>query len=145
MRVLLDTNIIVDVLQRRNPWFDNGAAIFRAIAKRSIIGCITAKQVADIHFFSRKQFKGEQNVDEKARLIISKLFQLFELVDTLGVDCKNALVIRNKDYEDAVLIESAVRSNVDCIITRNKEHFMLSPIQVYSPEEFLAKELVEHY
>ena len=48
MRVLLDTNIVVDVLQRREPWFQDGAVIFRAIANKQIEGCLTAKQITDL-------------------------------------------------------------------------------------------------
>lgn len=137
MRVLLDTNVIVDVLQQREPWCESGKVIFLAIARQQITGCITSKEAADIHFFSRKQFKGEENVDEKARQVLSKLFTLFEVIDTLEDDCKNALAFPNNDYEDAIMIESAKREGIDCIITRNPEHFTLSPVKVYSPDEFL--------
>ncbi|MCR5149361.1 MAG: PIN domain-containing protein [Eubacterium sp.] len=139
MRVLLDTNVIVDVLQRREPWFADGQKIFYAIANKQIIGCITAKEAADIHFFSRKQFVGEENVDAKARNVMTKLYAIFELIDTLGIDCQNAIAIENKDYEDAIMIESAKRAGVDCIVTRNLDHFKLSPIPVYSPSEFVVK------
>ena len=139
MRVLLDTNVIVDVLQRREPWCADGQTIFYAIANKQITGCITAKEAADIHFFSRKQFKGQEHVDAKGRQVMAKLYALFELIDTLGDDCKNALAVNNNDYEDAIMIESAVRSGSDCIITRNPEHFNVSPIPVYSPSEFLQK------
>lgn len=138
MRALLDTNVIVDVLQRREPWFSDGQKIFYAIANKQIIGCITAKQAADIHFFSRKQFSGQENVDAKARQVITKLYSLFELVDTLGIDCQNAIAIENKDYEDAIMIASAVRAKLDCIVTRNPEHFKLAAIPVYSPVEFVS-------
>lgn len=137
MRVLLDTNVMVDVLQRREPWFADGQAIFYAIAKRQITGCITTKEAADLHYFSRKQFKGQENVDSKARQVMAKLFSLFELIDTLGDDCKNALALNNNDYEDAIMIESCSRAKVDCIITRNPEDFAVSPVPVYSPKEFL--------
>ena len=83
MRVLLDTNVIVDVLQRREPWYVDGQIIFYAIANKQITGCITAKEAADIHFFSRKQFKGQEHVDAKARQVMAKLYALFELIDTL--------------------------------------------------------------
>ncbi len=139
MRVLLDTNVIVDVLQRREPWFADGQKIFYAIANKQITGCITAKEAADIHFFSRKQFTGQENVDAKARQVMTKLYALFELIDTLGIDCQNAIAIENNDYEDAIMIESAVRSGLDCIVTRNPEHFKVSPIPVYSPSEFAQK------
>ena len=139
MRVLLDTNVVVDVLQRHEPWFSNGQKIFYAIANKQIIGCITAKEAADIHFFSRKQFTGQENVDAKARQVMTKLYALFKLIDTLGIDCQNAIAIESNDYEDAIMIESAVRSGLDCIVTRNPEHFNVSPIPVYSPSEFAQK------
>ena len=138
MRALLDTNVIVDVLQRREPWFSDGQKIFYAIANKKIIGCITAKEAADIYFFSRKQFTGQKNVDAKARQVMTKLYALFELVDTLGIDCQNAIAIENNDYEDAIMIESAVRAGLDCIITRNPDHFKTDAIPVYSPAEFVA-------
>jgi len=138
MRALLDTNVIVDVLQRREPWFSDGKKIFYAIANKQIIGCITAKEAADIHYFSRKQFTGQKNVDAKARQVMAKLYALFELIDTLAIDCQNAIAIENNDYEDAIMIESATRAGLDCIITRNPDHFKTAAISVYSPAEFVA-------
>ncbi|MBR0186283.1 MAG: PIN domain-containing protein [Synergistaceae bacterium] len=138
MKVLLDTNIIVDVLQKREPWFEAGEKIFLAVAGNLITGCVTAKELADIYYFSRKQFKGFDNVDEKARLVIAKLLSLFEVVDTLGIDCENALAIQNNDYEDAIMIASAVRVGVDCIVTRNTEHYKNSPVMILSPDDFLS-------
>jgi len=137
MKVLIDTNVVVDVLQQREPWFSDGAAIFAAVANRQIVGCLSSKQIADLHFFSRKQFKGQENVDAKARQVIGKLMSLFEVVDTLGMDCQNAMGINNGDYEDAILMESAVRSGMDCIVTRNLEHFNPSPIPVYTPQDYI--------
>ena len=79
-----------------------------------------------------------ENVDAKARQVIRKLLALFETIDTLAIDCQNALGINNGDYEDAILIESAARAGVDCIVTRNPAHFNVSSVQVYSPDEFIA-------
>lgn len=138
MRALLDTNVIVDVLQRREPWFADGQKIFYAIANNRIIGCLTAKEAADIHFFSRKQFAGQENVDTKARQVLEKLYAIFELIDTLAIDCQNAIAIQNNDYEDAIMMESAVRAGLDCIITKKTEHFKTSSIPVYTPEEFVG-------
>lgn len=137
MRVLLDTNVIIDVLQNREPWCRSGKAIFLSVAKKEFSGCITAKEAADIHFFAKKQFKWEENVDNKARQILIKLFSLFEIIDTTESDCKNALSFPNNDYEDAIMIETALRSGVDCIITRNTEHFSESPVKIYTPDEFV--------
>ena len=141
MRVLVDTNVVVDALQRREPWFQDGAFIFRAVANKQIDGFLTAKQIADLHFFSKKQFKGEENVDVKARQIIRKLLSLFNLIDTLGLDCQNALEIENGDYEDAMMIETAAREGVDGIITRNTTHFTAGTVPVYTPDEFVSRYL----
>lgn len=138
MKVLLDTNVVLDVLQGRQPWAKDGQQIFYAVANNQIIGCITAKQAADIHFFSRKQFTGEENVDAKARSVLARLFALFELIDTLAVDCQNAIAINNGDFEDAIMIATAQRSHLDGIITRNPDHFAVSSIPVYSPAEFVT-------
>ena len=138
MKVLLDTNIIVDVLQKRDTWFEAGEKIFLAVADGLITGCVTVKEIADIYYFSRKQFKGLDNVDEKARIVITKLLSLFEVIDSLAIDCKNALTIQNNDYEDAIMIAAAIRVGVDCIVTRNTEHYKNSPVMIFSPDDFLA-------
>ena len=137
MRVLIDTNIVVDVLQQREPWCKAGSDIFLAVANRIITGCLTAKEITNIYYFARKQFKGENNVDKKARSVVEKLVSLFEIIDTQAVDCKNALGIENSDYEDAVMIASAERAAADCLVTRNPEHFKTSKLPIYDPEAFL--------
>ena len=138
MKALIDTNVILDVLQSREPWYKQGQSIFLACAGHIITGCITAKQAADIHFFSRKQFVGEENVDEKARRILASLFSLLEVLDSLAVDSLNAIGVPKGDYEDAMMIETAARSGVDCIITRNTAHFTAGGIPTYTPDEFVA-------
>jgi predicted nucleic acid-binding protein len=138
MRALLDTNIIVDVLQSREPWYIFGQKIFLAAANRRFEGCITAKEATDIHYFARKLFKGEKNIDCKARRVISGLFSLFELLDTRSSDCQKAVLSACPDYEDAVMIETGIRARVDCIVTRNTGDYASSPIPVYSPSDFLT-------
>ena len=137
MKALIDTNIIVDVLQSREPWCAAGQAIFLAVANGRISGCITAKEAADIHFFARKQFAGQENADRKARSVLAKLLSLFEVLDTLSEDCQNALGIDNGDYEDAMMIAAAARSGVDCIVTRNTVHYQAGSVPVYTPDGFL--------
>ena len=137
MKILLDTNIVLDVLQKRSPWFDDGMKIFLAVAKMQIEGFVTAKEVADIHFFSRKQFKGEENIDTKVRKIISGILALFGIIDTLGEDCRHALGIENNDYEDAIMMTSAKRAGIDYLVTRNTEHFEQSTVPVCTPADFV--------
>ena len=137
MRVFLDTNVVIDALQNREPWVQDSKMIFHAVASKEFIGCITTKQLADIHYFSRKTLKGQDHIDKQARVITRNLLILFELVDTLAIDCKNAYNIMNGDYEDAILIATAERESADYIITRNPDHFKVSTIPILSPSEFV--------
>ncbi len=137
MKALIDTSVIIDVLQGREPWRADGEKIFYAVANRWISGFISAKEAADIHYLTRKQFSGRPNTDAEARRVMEKLFSLFGLIDTLGIDCRRALTFENSDYEDAILIESAQRAEMDAIVTRNPGHFRASSIPVYSPDAFV--------
>ena len=137
MKVLLDTNVIVDVLQNREPFSVYGQKIFLASANRKFSGFITAKEVTDIHYLIKKSFKGQDNVDAKARNIIGGLLTLFNVLDTRGVDCKKAVLSDCRDYEDAVMIETAVRTEMDCIVTRNVADYSASAIKIFYPPDFI--------
>lgn len=137
MIVLLDTCIIIDVLQDRQPFSEDAKKIFLAVANKQIEGCITAKSVADIYYLTHKA----THSNEKSREILSKLFSLFSLLDTTGYDCKNALFSSIADYEDAIMVETARNADIDYIVTRNIKDYTKSPVKVVSPSEFL-KELL---
>ena len=137
MRVLLDTNIIVDVLQRRDPWRKDGEKIFIAAALKQITACVTSKQIADIHYLTKKTLKGQKQADDLSKQIICKLLAFIELVDARAVDCQSAIGIDNDDFEDAMLITCAARESMDYIITRNSEHFAPSPVPAISPAGFV--------
>ncbi len=139
MRALIDTNVILDVLLERRPWSGEGEDIFIAAANEMFTGCITAKEAADVYYFARRLLAGEDDPERSARKIMEGLYTIFELLDTCAVDPLNALTIDNSDYEDAIMIETAKRSGVDCIVTRNGVHFAGSPVPVLTPAEFLER------
>ena len=137
MKVLLDTNVIVDVLQQREPWRQDGEAIFIAAAMNEITVCVTAKQIADIHYMTKKLFKGQPHVDNLARQVVGKLMAFMELEDASAADCQAAMGINNNDFEDAMLIACATRESMDYIITRNEGHFKDSAVPVATPADFV--------
>lgn len=63
---------------------------------------------------------------------------IFKLLDTQGIDCEKALVSDNNDFEDGVMIETAIRSKMDYIVTRNIEDFKESFVPVVTPSEFIT-------
>ncbi len=71
--------------------------------------------------------------DVGTRKILSKLFTLFHLLDTTSLDCRKAIASEIADYEDAIMVETAVRSEMNCIVTRNIKDDMKSYVKVYEP------------
>lgn len=135
MRALIDTCVIIDVLQSREPFVSDAQKIFLLAANEQFVGCITAKSTTDIYYLTHRL----THDDKSSRAILSNLFTLFDIVDTAGMDCRRAIPSEVSDYEDAVMIETAMRTGVDCIVTRNTRDYSKSPITVYSPGEFIKK------
>ena len=135
MRVLLDTNIVIDFLQKREPYFKDVEQIFNLCVSGEADGFITASSCTDIYYFSRKVTKSAN----KAKVIMANLFMLVGVLDTKGMDCFNALFSSMKDFEDAVIVETASNQQIDYIVTRNLKNFKEATIEVLSPKEFIKK------
>ena len=133
MRVILDTCIIMDAIQNREPCAEDAKNIVRAAANKWFTGCITAKSSTDIYYLTHRC----THSDKDTRAILTKLFILFDVVDTAGMDARKAISSQVSDYEDAVMIETAMREDADCIVTRNIKDYSKSPVPVYDPAEFL--------
>ena len=133
MKVLIDTCIIVDFLQKRELFFRNSHLIFLAVANYDFEGYITAKSVADIYYIMHHFFHD----NNKTRAALEKIFKLFGVLDTTELDCKKALLSPISDYEDALMVETAIRNKLDGIVTRNTDDYLKSPITIFSPDEFL--------
>lgn len=131
MKVLVDTNIFIDFLQNRQPFADDSReAIFQAL---NYEGYIAASSITDIYYLQYRQTHSKR----KTKKDITDLLKVFNILDTTGIDCRSALYSSISDLEDAVLVESAMRENIDIIITRNKKDFKGSDLEVYTPLEFL--------
>ena len=135
MRALIDTCVIIDALQSREGFERDAQNIFLSAANNAFLGYISAKAVTDIYYLMHRH----THSDKTSRETLNKLFTLFDVLDTAGIDCRKAIPSPVSDFEDAVMIETALRSEVDCIVTRNTEDFAKSPVPVLSPKEFLEK------
>ena len=135
MRALLDTCVIVDALQSREPFCKDAQQIFLAAANNLFIGCITAKAATDIYYLMHRY----THSDAAAREVLTKLFTLFDVLDTTGIDCRRAVPSPIADFEDAVMAETAARAEADCIITRNLADFKKSKVPSLAPQDFLKK------
>lgn len=133
MRALVDTCVAIDVLQHREPFWEDSFAVVMAVANRRVDGFLSAKSFTDIYYLTHRA----THDDSETRKIISTLLVPFDLLDTSGMDCRRAVSSLLSDFEDAVMVETALRSGMDCIVTRNERDYKASPVPVYTPTEFL--------
>ncbi len=135
MKVLVDTCVVLDLLQNRQPFSVDAVALFKKFATRVCDGFITAKSMAELYYILRR---GLHN-DEATRTALRKLLTLVGVLDTLADDSRNALFSVMSDYEDAIAAQTAQRTRMDCIVTRNAPDFQFSPVPVLEPSELLGK------
>jgi predicted nucleic acid-binding protein len=95
MRALIDTCVIIDVLQNREPFAKNAQDIFLSVANNQYIGCITAKSSTDIYYLTHRYTHDNRS----SREILNKLFTLFEVLDTSGMDCRRAVLSEVSDFK----------------------------------------------
>ena len=140
MRAFIDTCVVIDALQSREPFAKDAQDIFLAAANNLYLGYISAKAVTDIYYLMHRH----THDDKASRDILNKLFALFDVLDTAGIDCRKAVLSPVSDFENAVMVETALRSEVDCIVTRNLRDFVKSPVPVYEPKAFLKLLETDH-
>lgn len=135
MKALIDTCVIVDILQKRDPFYAAAMEILLAVSNKKCTGILTAKSITDIYYILRRSIHNEQEV----RKLVRVLFTLFEVEDTFSIDCELALSSTIKDYEDAIMVETGSRVGAECIVTRNLKDYKLSTLPVLSPDQFLEE------
>jgi len=134
MILLIDTNVILDILEKREPFFQASfAALQQATVSRHRI-LFSASSVKDIFYLVRSH----TGSTEKAKSAVTKLLALVQVCDTLADDISTAETYAIADFEDAVLAATAARENADFIISRNQRDFVGSPVKAISPSDYIS-------
>jgi len=133
VKLLLDTNIVFDVVTRREPWWQDSASVMSVLEAGQIRGFITAHTVTTLHYLSSKHLGPPQ-----ANAAIIELLNIASVVTSDQTLLLRALSLGWNDFEDAVQAVSAVAVGADFIVTRNIADFSASPVQPVSPNELLA-------
>lgn len=133
MKLLLDTNVILDVLLARQPFLQDAASLVALVEQQKIHGYLCATTVTTIGYLMTKE-KGPGD----ARTALRRLLNLFHVTAVNHAILGTALDSPMKDFEDAVLHEAARSAGIDGIITRNVKDFSSASLPVYLPREFLA-------
>ena len=134
MKVMIDTNIILDVLCKRPAFYEDTARVFRLCEVREIEGVISALSIPNIVYILRKELD-----TEKTGQIINTLMLIFSVADLRADDLKRAVSLKFKDYEDALQSACAERMKADFIVTRNGKDFSESKVAAIGPAELLAR------
>ncbi|MEX0906658.1 MAG: PIN domain-containing protein [Balneolaceae bacterium] len=132
MKILFDTNVLLDVFLLRDPFYEASAQITGFAEQSKIEGWICSTTVTTIYYLLAKTLSRT-----RAEKHLKDLFKIFHVSIVNRVVLEDALSDGFKDYEDAVLHQSALHAGLDGIVTRNKKDFKKSDLPVYSPEGLL--------
>jgi len=133
MKILLDTNIVLDILLAREPFVEEAREIFLLIENHKIEGFICATTMTTIHYLI-----GRQKDKASADGLVLNLLKLFEVALVDKQILQDASLNNGVDYEDSVIYTSAKYAEINMIITRDKRGFKNSEISIVKPKEFLA-------
>lgn len=132
-RILIDTNILLDYLLTREPFYADAEKIVHACVEGPVKGCIAAHSISNMFFILRKNY----NTKERREVLIN----LCSIFDIEGIDKSKLLSgLQNEnfsDFEDCLQMECAKAYNAEYIITRNLDDYRTSEIQAILPEDYL--------
>lgn len=135
MRILIDTNVILDILQKREPFFADSYRVLRRAIESDTECLISASSATDIFYMLRKSLGSAQAAKDQ----LEQLAQLVTFADVQGMDIHTALMRTMPDFEDTVVDTVAERSGASYIVTRNIKDFVGSAVPAILPADFLKK------
>ncbi len=133
MKVLLDTNVVLDFILRRPGFLGEIDEIFTRLQNLEFEAYVTSVTFVNTYYTTRKE-----SGKERAESAIAEMLMLVGVSDTGQSVIENSISLGFGDFEDAVQCASAVAEGLDAIVTRNKKDFENSPLPVYSPVEFIT-------
>ena len=130
---MLDTNVVLDVLQARAGFVDDAVAVFDMIERNAITGLLCATTITTLAYLAGKTVGKSQAARQ-----IRELLVLFEVAPVTRAVIDGALKSGVSDFEDAILAEAALLAGAGAIITRNLRDFAHSPVRAHTPGQWIA-------
>lgn len=134
MRVLVDTNVLVDVLEQREPYYVDSAKVWQAHVDAEIQGYVSATTVTDIFYILRRQATRAD-----ARRGVQRVLNTFSIATINYSILQVADQLNGFDFEDDVQIACAMAYSLDAIVTRDQKGFRSTAISVLTPTEILKQ------
>ena len=133
-KLLVDTNIVIDLLSKREEFFQEAQELFTLADNNKVELYVSALTFANTHNLLSKYQKLD---DARKTLIKFKVLVKVSPLDDKIVEL--ALVSDFKDFEDAIQYHTALENEIDIIITRNKKDFKNSKLPIMTAKEYLKK------
>jgi predicted nucleic acid-binding protein len=133
MKLMLDLNVLLDVVQQRKPHFEASAAVLSRVVEGHHVGAVPSHALTTLHYVVSKS-SGQAQAD----LLIDWILVHLEIVPQDRAQFARARSLEILDFEDAALASAAEASGCDLIVTRNVADFRFSPIRALTPNELLA-------
>lgn len=135
MRILVDTNVIIDVLLMRDGFLSDSYRVLQRCFEKKVDGYAAAHSVTNLWYILRKYFKPAER-----RGYILDVFTVLDIVQVTGDMLQTALKnFEFEDFEDCLQDECAAAVGADFIVTRDTKDFARSRTPAVTPEEFIAK------
>jgi predicted nucleic acid-binding protein len=132
MKAMVDLNVVLDVAQRREPFYKASAAVLSRVVEGSDVGCLASHSLTTLHYIVAK-YAGAG----PAELLVDWVLAHLEIVPQDRAQFVRARGLRFEDFEDAVVASAADAAGCTLIVTRNVADFASSPVPAVTPEEFL--------
>ncbi len=132
-RVLIDLNILLDVLQRREPFYETSARLLASVETGRLVGYVASHSLTTLFYLIRKD-----RSPADARATITSLLQFLRVAPVDGSTIEQALNLDYEDFEDAVQMICAVQCKTDYLITRNVRDYKPALVPVLQPVDFLG-------
>lgn len=133
MKIFVDTNILLDVLTKREPFYERAAILWSLVEKGILTGYVSAISVNNVFYIAKKL-----NDLGYAQGLVDKILKDFQIVTLDYEILKLSRTIPNRDYEDLIQYFSAIKSGSNYLITRNKKDFPETGIELLDPQKFLT-------
>lgn len=134
MKILIDTNVIIDFYEERASFIEAAEQTLLMCAEDKCIGTVCASSITDIHYLLSKSLGKETALE-----CVKKILDIMEIADVGRGDIHKAALSGMSDFEDAVVAYSAKRAKADFIVTRNTDDYEGSPIPAITPLAFLEQ------
>ena len=132
LRILVDLNVALDVVQKREPFYADSADVLDAVANKRVVGFLAAHSITTLFYVLRRQYDRPTAV-----FVTRQILDAFSIAPVDDTVIRQALAWGWRDFEDAAQMAAAVHANLDYLVTRNPKDFQTQPVPILRPAHLL--------